>query len=109
MISDYFSLVFKNLKHKGLRSWLTVLGVFIGIAAVVSLISLGNGLQEAVTGQFSSISADRLVITNAETVFGPPGSTAVKKLNNNDIKVIESVQGIKSVVPRILRVAKVEY
>ncbi len=40
MIKDYFSLAFGNIRTKGLRSWLTILGVFIGIAAVVSLIPL---------------------------------------------------------------------
>ena len=43
MIKDYFLLAFNNLRSRGLRSWLTILGIFIGIAAVVSLISLGAG------------------------------------------------------------------
>ena len=37
MLGDYFSLSIKNLKHRGIRSWLTLLGIFIGIAAVVAL------------------------------------------------------------------------
>jgi putative ABC transport system permease protein len=82
MIGDYFSLAFENIRHRGLRSWLTMLGIFIGIAAVVSLISLGDGLREAITGQFSDLSTDRLTIQNAGTGFGPPGSTAVKNLMN---------------------------
>jgi ABC-type antimicrobial peptide transport system permease subunit len=52
MLSEYFFLAFKNLKKRGIRSWLTMLGIFIGIAAVVSLISLGQGLETAITGQF---------------------------------------------------------
>ena len=43
MIRDYFLMALGNLRHRGLRSWLTMLGIFIGIAAVVSLISLGAG------------------------------------------------------------------
>ena len=90
MIKDYFSLAFGNLKHRGLRSWLTILGVFIGIAAVVALISLGNGLQEAITGQFASLDVDKLIVENSGTGFGPPGSTVIKKLNEHDLKLIES-------------------
>ena len=110
MLSDSFLLAIKNLKKRGIRSWLTVLGVFIGIAAVVSLISLSNGLQTAITGQFSgTLSTDVLVFQNAGTGFGPPGSTAVRKINQNDIDIIESVPGVKETIPRLIRMVKFEY
>jgi putative ABC transport system permease protein len=109
MISDYFSYAFKNLKRRGIRSWLTMLGIFIGIAAVVSLITLGSGLQSAVTGQFSTLSVDTLTISNKGTGFGPPGSTVVEKLNEDDLKIVESVSGIKIAVPRLIRVVSVEF
>ncbi len=109
MKKDYFVLALGNLKHRGIRSWLTILGVFIGIAAVVALITLGNGLRDAVTGQFSSLSADKLVILNAETGMGPPGSTAITKLNEHDIEVINKVKGIEEIVPRLIRITKIEF
>jgi putative ABC transport system permease protein len=109
MIQDLFFLSTNGMKKRKLRSWLTLLGIFIGIAAVVSLISLGDGLRTAITGQFGSLSVDTLTIQNAETGFGPPGSTAIKKLTDHDVKIIESVQGIKIVIPRLIRIAKVEY
>lgn len=109
MLIEYFSLAFQNLKHRGIRSWLTMLGIFIGIAAVVSLISLGNGLQTAITGQFSSLSADTLTIQNAQTGFGPPGSTAVKKLTEHDLDIIKSVPGVEVAIGRLLRSVTVKY
>ena len=109
MLKDNFSLAFGNLTHRGLRSWLTMLGIFIGIAAVVSLISLGDGLREGVTGQFSTLDADKLVVQNAGTGFGPPGSTVVDKLNSHDINIIERVEGIEEVVSRLVRVVTVEF
>src|SRR3989344_7770763 len=108
MIKDYFILAFQNLKHRGLRSLLTMLGIFIGIAAVVALISLGQGLETAITGQFSSLSADRLVIQNTGTGFGPPGSTSVEKLHEDDRKIVESVSGIDILISRLIRVGKVD-
>lgn len=109
MIRDYVALAFDNLKHRGIRSWLTMLGIFIGIAAVVSLISLGSGLQQAILGQFDALSADRLIIQNAETGFGPPGSTAVTKLTDHDLDLIKKVPGVEIAVPRLIRMGKVEY
>jgi len=109
MLKDYFFLAFGNLKHRGLRSWLTILGIFIGIAAVVSLISLGAGLREAITGQFGSIGVDILTIQNKGAGFGPPGSMVVEKLNDNDVKIIQNVNGVKLVITRLIRVVKVEF
>jgi putative ABC transport system permease protein len=108
-MQDTFMLALSNLKHRGIRSWLTLLGIIIGIAAVISLLSLGQGLQNAITGQFSGISADRLILTNTETSFGPPGSTAVHKLTSHDQKIVEQVPNVVSTIPRIIRIMGVEY
>jgi len=109
MLADFFKLSLNNLRRRKLRSWLTMLGIFIGIAAVVSLISLGQGLQTAITGQFSTLGTEYLTIQNAGTGFGPPGSTVVEKLNEHDLKIIEGVRGVKEVVPRLVRIVKIEY
>ncbi len=109
MVKQYFVLATKNVRRRGLRSWLTMLGIFIGIAAVVSLVSLGDGLRHAVLGQFASLGTDKLTVTNAETGFGPPGATAIKKLTQHDVDIIKQVSGVDMVVPRILRVVKIEY
>jgi len=109
MLKDYFSLAFKNIKSKGLRSWLTMIGIFIGIAAVVGLISMGAGLREAVTGQLGGLAVDILTVQNKGTGFGPPGSTVVEKLNDDDLKIIENVRGVEKVIPRLVRVGGLEY
>ena len=109
MFEDLFHLAFTNLKKRGIRSWLTMLGIFIGIAAVVSLISLGQGLQTAITGQFSSLDPDKLIVQNAETGFGPPGALAVEKLDSHDVEVIERVNGVDLIVERLIRVVTIEH
>ena len=108
-MKDYFLLAFKNVRKRGVRSWLTMLGIFLGIAAVVSLISLGAGLQNAITGQFSTLDADKLVIQNTGTGFGPPGSTAITKLDSDDLKLVKSVNNVEHAIPRLIRVVKIEY
>jgi putative ABC transport system permease protein len=86
-----------------------MLGIFIGIAAVVGLISLGQGLQTAVNAQFTSLATDELTIQNSEAGFGPPGSTVVEKLDEHDIDIIKRVKGVDMVIPLLLRVVQVEY
>jgi putative ABC transport system permease protein len=109
MKKEHFTLAFNNLKRRKLRSWLTILGIFVGIAAVVSLISLGDGLRTAVMGQFGSLSVDKLTIQNKGSGFGVPGSTVVEKLNDEDVEIIRGVNGVRIVVPRIIRIAGIEY
>ncbi len=109
MLKDFFKIGFNNLKRRKLRSWLTMIGIFIGIAAVVSLISLGQGLQTAVTGQFGALATDKLTIQNAGTGLGPPGSTVIKKLNSRDIKIIEGVPGVELAITRLIRTVQVRY
>ena len=109
MIKDCFLLAFKNVRKRGIRSWLTILGIFLGIAAMVSLISLGTGLHDAIVGQFGALDADKLLVQNAGTGLGPPGSTAVKKLTENDLNLIKSVSDIEFAIPRLIRIVKVDF
>ena len=93
-MNDYFSLAFNNLRRRKLRSWLTMIGIFIGIAAVVALMSLGQGLQNAVTEQFEMLGSDKIIIQPKG--MGPPGSAGASlKLTSKDLRVIENVRGIE--------------
>ena len=110
MISDYFTLAFRNLKHRGVRSWLTLLGIFIGVTAVVALISLGNGLQLAVSSQFG-VSATELISVQAGGVsgFGPPGTGVVDVLTSKEFDAIEKLSSVKNAIKRYISSGKLEY
>jgi len=110
MIRDSFLLSIKNLKQRGRRSWLTLLGIFIGITAVVSLISLGNGLQFAVASQFG-ISQTELITIEAGGVlgYGPPGTGAVNPLTTNDLEAIKKLSSVKKAVKRNIAPGKLGY
>lgn len=62
MIFDFFKLAFRNIRSKSKRSWLTVLGITIGIAAVVALISLSVGLNRSINEEFEKIGSDKITI-----------------------------------------------
>ena len=108
MLRDYFVLALKSLRRRRLRSLLTMLGIVIGIAAIISLISLGEGLREAIVGQFNDLGNDKLIVESLGAGFGPPGSTAPVKLNERDLKLIENTPGVKLVVSRLIRLAGAE-
>jgi putative ABC transport system permease protein len=110
MIADYASMALKNLKRRGIRSWLTLLGIFIGIATVVSLISLGGGLRTAILSQFG-ISSTEVIQVQAGGLnsFGPPGTSVSKPLTMNDVKAIEKINSIEAAIPRQIVTVKAEY
>ena len=70
-----------------------MIGIFIGIAAVVALISLGQGLQVAIEEQFESIGTNKIFITPGAG-FGPPGLSR-DKLTDKDISLVREVNGVK--------------
>lgn len=65
MIRDYLRLSMKSLRHRSLRSWLTVLGIVVGVAAVVALIAIGEGMQRSVEKQFETIGYNTVVVVPA--------------------------------------------
>jgi putative ABC transport system permease protein len=62
-VADSFALSLNSITHRRLRSWLTLLGIIIGVAAVVAIISIGEGAQASVNQQLSSFGADIVTIT----------------------------------------------
>ena len=51
--------------HAKLRSWLTILGIVIGVAAVIAIVSLGEALQQDMTSQLGDLGGDILTLTAA--------------------------------------------
>ncbi len=109
MLRDSFTYAARSLIHRRLRSWLTVIGIFIGIAAVVGLISLGQGLRGAVAEQFSALGAQTLVIQPQSGGFGPPGVGSAVKLDKSDLKVVQQAQYVQLATGRLLKPVTVQF
>lgn len=65
MIRDYLRLSMKSLRRRSLRSWLTILGIVVGVAAVVALIAIGEGMQRSVEQQFDTIGYNTIILGEA--------------------------------------------
>ena len=110
MIQDYISLAFKNLRRRGIRSYLTLLGIFIGITVVVSLIGLGDGLRMAVNSQFGVSSTQVLTVqAGGLSGYGPPGTGVVNPLTKDDAEAIERISGVELSIPRNIDSIKIEF
>jgi putative ABC transport system permease protein len=108
MIKDFLQLGEKNLKKRKLRSWLTIIGIFIAIATIFTLVSLSFGLQNAVDEQFRQIGTDKFFIM-PKTGMSSFGSEGVIALNETDYNVIKKVAGVKGVAYMSAGNVKLEY
>jgi len=110
MIKDYFVLSIKNLKRRGVRSWLTLIGIFIGITVVIALISLGDGLKTAVNSQFG-VGSTQLITVQAGGLsgYGPPGSFVVNPLTEDDAKAIGKLSTVELAIPRRIETLNLEF
>ncbi|MBW2980384.1 ABC transporter permease [Candidatus Woesearchaeota archaeon] len=85
-----------------------MIGIFIGIAAVVALIGLGEGLREAINAQFGFLGTDIISVT-ATGGFGPPGTGVVDPLTDKELEGIERIQGIEGTAGRIVESGKLAF
>lgn len=108
-MKDYFLLAFNNLRRRKLRSWLTMIGIFIGIAAVVALISLGQGFQGFINSQFEQLGGDKIIIQSK--TIGPPGSVTSKSLilTGKDLQVIQNVRGVEDAEGVLIKTGPVKF
>ena len=84
MIRGLAKLAFRNTVRRGRKSWITVIGVFIGIAAVVSLVSLGQGLEASVQNEFEELGSNQVLVSG--------------EITDSDISVVESARGVDEAV-----------
>jgi putative ABC transport system permease protein len=98
--------------HSKLRSWLTVLGIVIGVAAVVAIISIGEGMQASIQSRITGVGEDLITVSpGGRAAFGgfrgddrgPPGgggqtsSSSQGNLTPKDISVLKSITNVKFV------------
>ncbi|MFH0979167.1 MAG: ABC transporter permease [Candidatus Woesearchaeota archaeon] len=106
MIYDYFVIGIRNITRRRLRSWLTMIGIFIGIAAVVALVSLGQGLQKYINDEFAKIGRDKIII-QPKGGFGPGTSKVI--LSDKDINTIKGVPGVADAAGMTIKPIQMEF
>jgi|GEM_PF-6532262 len=74
MWGNAFILALRQIWRNPMRSLLTVLGIVIGVAAVITMVTVGNGATQAVREQIESLGSNQLMIRPGQRM-GPGGST----------------------------------
>jgi putative ABC transport system permease protein len=98
-LKEYFKIAVKTIVTRRLRSWLTTIGVVIGVFLIVSLLSLSEGLKGAVLQQLGRMGKDLITIMPGDPSNMFTSMVAGGKLTNEDIKIIEKTEGVGVVLP----------
>ncbi len=109
--STYLKMGLNMLVHSKLRSWLTIIGIVIGIGSVVGILSLGNAMEEQVQSRLAEMDLTLISISPGYTkamsnMPGPggraPGATTTDvELTDDDIDALRGLEGIEYIAGQI--------
>jgi putative ABC transport system permease protein len=102
-LKDAFLYSLKNLSKRSLRSWLTIIGMVIGVIAIVVILSISEGFNKDITDQLASFGADQMFVYPSADLLSSlsGGSSALTqtsgKLYDADVEDIRGIPGVKDV------------
>ena len=115
-ISNSLKIAATVLKRNKVRSFLTMLGIIIGITAIVTIMSLGAGAQNLIVGQIMAMGSNNIFIEPGS--FDPKKSSMIeamaeqmeiKTLKVSDAEAIEKIPNVKMVAPIVMGVNRIVY
>jgi putative ABC transport system permease protein len=91
----------RTIRGHNLRSALTTLGIVIGIAAVITFVTLGASVKAEVVGQFGDTPANRVfLVAEPEDEGGPPAALSQPVFTEYDVSEVRKLEGVERVIPR---------
>lgn len=102
MFKESIKMAWKNIVQNKMRSFLTVLGIIIGVASIIALITIVKGATGSITDEISNLGADRISVQ----AMGTPLKRGLKERELNLISDIEYVNGVS---PTVSGVSSVVY
>ena len=110
-MADLLGLALGAITSHRLRSLLSMLGIAIGIAAVILLTSIGEGTRRSILGQFSQFGTNIIAIHPGKAkTSGMPGvfGGTTRHLTIDDAEALARIPGVEHVVPAVFGTARVE-
>lgn len=95
-LKEYFNIALRNLRTRSLRSWLTILGIVIGVFLIVSLLSLSEGIKKTITQQLRSLGGEMIFVMPGDISNIMAMFTSGTKLEKEDITAIERTPGVET-------------
>jgi len=98
MVWNAFLLALRELRRNVMRSFLTILGIVIGVAAVIVMVTLGSGATVQVSQQIASLGSNVVIILPGQ--MGPGRGASVAPFNESEVEaIVRDIGGLKAVAP----------
>ncbi len=111
-MGETIKVAFASIRANKLRSLLTMLGIIIGVGAVIAMVALGTGAQKAVNDRINALGANLFTVTPGQSNFGRPGVASDNRvsLTTDDALALErDATLLDAVLPELARPQQVKY
>jgi len=109
MFQESLEISFDTLKHRKTSSILTILGIVIGISAIISLLSIGVGLEESISGQLEGMGSDKIMIMPGSSASFDLSTFLGEGLTDEDVETVEDMSGVKMTAGLLFKTLPVRY
>ncbi|MFZ2987034.1 ABC transporter permease [Ideonella sp.] len=101
MLFSVFMLALRSVRRNMLRSFLTILGIVIGVSAVITMVTLGNGATQAIEEKITSLGTNLLMVSPGQRIGGGGGGGGVPQFTEADAAaVMAQIGGVAAVAPQ---------
>ncbi len=98
----------RSIQERKLRSVLTATGIVIGIAAIISLVSIGEGTNAYIQEQFEKLGGNKIIVSSFS--FSRRGPLmGGERLTEKDVNIVKSVRGVDEAIPVLFKTLSVTY
>ncbi len=109
MLKNFLTLILKGIRYRPIRSWLTVLGIVIGIMLVVVILALGDGIQGSVERTLQMFGSNLIVVYPGKESNPLSGILGGERFRERDLLALEQIPGVAFIALEDIVSMNVEY
>jgi putative ABC transport system permease protein len=110
MLWEAVKLAFQSIRRNAMRSVLTLLGIVIGVAAVIAMVTIGSGTSQKVQDNLAKLGSNMLILRPGQSTFGPGGATEARAFDERTVSALRSnLTGVRALAPTAQKSAKIVF
>ncbi|MBW3552172.1 MAG: ABC transporter permease [Gemmatimonadetes bacterium] len=109
LLGEILKVAVESIRVNKLRSFLTMLGIIIGIAAVIAMVALGEGAQRAVQDRIAGLGANVLTVRPGQNFFGGVDRGSARLTTKDAEAIVAGTRSVRAVAPEMERRQQVEF
>jgi putative ABC transport system permease protein len=100
MLWESVKLAMRSVRRNLLRSILTLLGIVIGVGAVIALMTIGSGATQKISADIAKLGSNMLIVRPGAQGPGPPGGSDARSFNERDVEALrKGVKNVRAIAP----------